>query len=73
MSFETSGSDGSVDASPRGDPSQRYPLSFVRVQPYVVPKKSLSVVTTLCCADAFHACPQNTVKTWTAVMSGPPR
>jgi HlyD family secretion protein len=29
-------------ASPRGDPSQRYPLSFVRVQPYVVPKKSLT-------------------------------
>jgi multidrug resistance efflux pump len=29
-------------ASPRGDPSQRFPLSFVRVEPYVVPKKSLT-------------------------------
>lgn len=31
-----------ASASPRGDPSQKYPLSFVRVQPYVVPKKSLT-------------------------------
>jgi multidrug efflux pump subunit AcrA (membrane-fusion protein) len=29
-------------ASPRGDPSQRFPLTFVRVEPYVVPKKSLT-------------------------------
>ena len=29
-------------ASPRGDPSKKYPLSFVRVQPYVIPKKSLT-------------------------------
>jgi multidrug resistance efflux pump len=29
-------------ASPRGDPSMRFPLTFVRVEPYVVPKKSLT-------------------------------
>ncbi len=29
-------------ASARGDPSRRIPLSFVRVEPYVVPKKSLT-------------------------------
>ena len=29
-------------ASPRGDPGQRLPLSFMRVEPYVVPKKSLT-------------------------------
>jgi len=29
-------------ASPRGEPSQRVPLRFVRVEPYVVPKKSLT-------------------------------
>jgi multidrug resistance efflux pump len=29
-------------SSPRGDPSQRIPLTFVRVEPYVVAKKSLT-------------------------------
>jgi HlyD family secretion protein len=29
-------------ASPRGEPSHKYPLSFVRVEPYVIPKKSLT-------------------------------
>lgn len=29
-------------AAPRGDPSVRYPLTFVRVEPYVIPKKSLT-------------------------------
>lgn len=29
-------------AVPRGDLQQRYPLSFVRVEPFVVPKKSLT-------------------------------
>jgi multidrug efflux pump subunit AcrA (membrane-fusion protein) len=29
-------------ASPRGDPSLKFPLTFVRVEPYVVPKKSLT-------------------------------
>jgi HlyD family secretion protein len=29
-------------ASPRGDPSMRVQLSFVRVEPYVIPKKSLT-------------------------------
>jgi multidrug efflux pump subunit AcrA (membrane-fusion protein) len=29
-------------ASPRGDPSRKYPLSFVRVEPYVIAKKSLT-------------------------------
>ena len=29
-------------ASPRGEPNTRYPLSFVRVEPYVIPKKSLT-------------------------------
>ncbi len=29
-------------ASPRGEPGTRFPLSFVRVEPFVVPKKSLT-------------------------------
>ena len=29
-------------ASPRGDPSRKYPLTFVRVEPYVIAKKSLT-------------------------------
>ncbi len=29
-------------ASPRGEPQTRFPLSFVRVEPYVIPKKSLT-------------------------------
>lgn len=29
-------------ASPRGDPSKRFPLRFVRVEPYVIPKQSLT-------------------------------
>ena len=29
-------------ASPRGDPSMKFPLSFVRIEPYVIPKKSLT-------------------------------
>lgn len=29
-------------ASPRGEPNTRFPLSFVRVEPYVIPKKSLT-------------------------------
>src|SRR5262249_59535202 len=29
-------------ASPRGDPSLKYPLQFVRIEPYVIPKKSLT-------------------------------
>lgn len=29
-------------ASPRGEPNKRYPISFVRVEPYVIPKKSLT-------------------------------
>jgi multidrug resistance efflux pump len=32
----------SAYASPRGDPSARFPLSFVRIEPFVVPKKSLT-------------------------------
>jgi multidrug efflux pump subunit AcrA (membrane-fusion protein) len=35
-------SDVAAFASPRGDPSQKFPLRFVRLQPYVVPKKSLT-------------------------------
>jgi len=31
-----------ADASPRGDPSMKFPLSFVRVEPYAIPKKSLT-------------------------------
>jgi len=31
-----------AQASLRGDPSQKFPLRFVRVQPYVIPKKSLT-------------------------------
>jgi multidrug resistance efflux pump len=31
-----------AEASLRGDPKQRFPLRFVRVEPYVVPKKSLT-------------------------------
>jgi HlyD family secretion protein len=34
------GSPGS--ASPRGNPAQSFPLRFVRVEPYVIPKKSLT-------------------------------
>jgi HlyD family secretion protein len=33
---------GAAVASLRGDPSQKFPLRFVRVEPYVVPKKSLT-------------------------------
>jgi multidrug efflux pump subunit AcrA (membrane-fusion protein) len=29
-------------ANPRGNPDQSYPLTFVRVEPYVIPKKSLT-------------------------------
>jgi hypothetical protein len=29
-------------AAPRGEPNTRYPLTFVRVEPYVIPKKSLT-------------------------------
>jgi hypothetical protein len=29
-------------ASLRGDPGQSFPLTFVRVEPYVLPKKSLT-------------------------------
>jgi multidrug resistance efflux pump len=29
-------------ASPRGEPNTRFPLAFVRVEPYVIPKKSLT-------------------------------
>lgn len=29
-------------ATPRGEPQTRFPLSFVRVEPYVIPKKSLT-------------------------------
>lgn len=29
-------------ATPRGDPATKYALSFVRVEPYVIPKKSLT-------------------------------
>jgi multidrug resistance efflux pump len=29
-------------AAPRGDPKAQFPLSFVRVEPYVIPKKSLT-------------------------------
>jgi multidrug resistance efflux pump len=29
-------------ASPRGEPGVRFPLSFVRVEPFVIPKKSLT-------------------------------
>jgi multidrug efflux pump subunit AcrA (membrane-fusion protein) len=29
-------------ASPRGDPSKKFPLRFERVEPYVIPKKSLT-------------------------------
>ncbi|MDB5306826.1 MAG: multidrug transporter [Gemmataceae bacterium] len=29
-------------ASPRGNPGQQYPLKFVRVEPYVIPKRSLT-------------------------------
>lgn len=29
-------------AAPRGEPHTRFPLSFVRVEPYVIPKKSLT-------------------------------
>ena len=29
-------------ASPRGDPRQKLPLTFIRIEPYVVPKKALT-------------------------------
>jgi hypothetical protein len=29
-------------AAPRGEPGARYPLTFVRVEPYVIPKRSLT-------------------------------
>lgn len=29
-------------AKPRGNPSEQFPLTFVRVEPYVIPKKSLT-------------------------------
>ncbi len=29
-------------ASPRGDPTKKFPLRFERVEPYVIPKKSLT-------------------------------
>ncbi len=29
-------------ANPRGNPGARYPISFVRVEPYVIPKRSLT-------------------------------
>jgi len=35
-----------ASAVPRGDLQRRYPLSFVRVEPFVVPKKSLTGDTT---------------------------
>jgi multidrug resistance efflux pump len=31
-----------AEAAPRGDPAQKYVLRFVRVEPYVIPKKSLT-------------------------------
>jgi len=31
-----------AEASLRGDPSQKFPLRYVRVEPYVIPKKSLT-------------------------------
>jgi multidrug resistance efflux pump len=33
---------GTATASPRGDPSKKYALEFVRVEPFVIPKKSLT-------------------------------
>lgn len=33
-------------ASPRGNPTARYPITFVRVEPYVIPKKSLTGANT---------------------------
>ena len=33
---------GTAVASPRGDPKLKIPLRFVRVEPYVIPKKSLT-------------------------------
>jgi len=38
--------DRPATAFPRGDLQQRYPLSFVRVEPFVIPKKSLTGDTT---------------------------
>jgi len=35
-----------AEAFPRGNLQQRYPLEFVRVEPFVVPKKSLTGDTT---------------------------
>ncbi|NDC62735.1 MAG: HlyD family efflux transporter periplasmic adaptor subunit [Planctomycetia bacterium] len=36
------GEEGRASAVPRGNLQQRYPLTFVRVEPFVVPKKSLT-------------------------------
>lgn len=33
-------------ATPRGNPSQKFPLKFVRVEPFVIPKKSLTGANT---------------------------
>ena len=33
-------------AKPRGTPGQEFPISFVRVEPYVIPKKSLTGANT---------------------------
>jgi HlyD family secretion protein len=30
------------EASPRGSPGQKFPLKFVRVEPFVLPKRSLT-------------------------------
>ena len=38
--------DGMAEARLRGDPKQRFKLSFVRVEPFVIPKRSLSGVNT---------------------------
>jgi HlyD family secretion protein len=40
--YHSFATDVAAYASPRGDPSQKFPLLFVRVEPYVVPKKSLT-------------------------------
>src|SRR5262249_54293973 len=34
--------DGRAEAMLRGEPSQKFPLRFVRVEPFVIPKKSLT-------------------------------
>ena len=40
--YEFFQSGGTANASPRGKPDQKYKLHFVRVEPYVIPKKSLT-------------------------------